>query len=149
MLVVTHFLTGAAIASVSSNPLIFIPVSFASHFVLDTIPHSQPAYKPWTTTKRVIILEMIDVLVAAGTLLVLIRTTNSATNLWLGATAASLPDLDGFLYLKPFRKFLKAPAIRLWSRFHESLQNETPALIGKITQVFIIFSSLLVILGKK
>lgn len=146
MLVTTHFLTGAAIASVSHDPLVFIPVAFASHFVLDTIPHSQSAYKPWVVTNKVVVMEVFDVTLAVAIVLFLTCDLGLSNNLWLGAIAGSLPDVDGLFYVKPLRNFLKKPLIKTWAKFHESIQNETPQFLGKATQFVAITVSLWAIL---
>ncbi len=39
MTATSHYLTGVAVASISHNIWIAIPAAFASHFVLDTLPH--------------------------------------------------------------------------------------------------------------
>ena len=39
MIATNHYLAGMAVAATLSNPLYVIPVAFASHFVLDSLPH--------------------------------------------------------------------------------------------------------------
>ena len=39
MIGVNHYLAGVGIAVVCKNPLLAVPVAFASHFVLDVLPH--------------------------------------------------------------------------------------------------------------
>ncbi|MFH1971517.1 MAG: hypothetical protein ABIJ05_04005, partial [Patescibacteria group bacterium] len=42
MLETPHIIVGAAIASKITNPLLSIPISFVSHFVLEKVPHWNP-----------------------------------------------------------------------------------------------------------
>lgn len=148
MLVTTHLLTGAAIASLFPDPRISIPLAFASHFILDKIPHSQPAYKPWKVTKRVVILEVFDVLMGFSTLLIVTYFVGFTKNIWAGAIVAAMPDLDGFLYIKSLRKYLKTFLFQKWSKFHEGIQNETPKFIGKVIQVAIVLVNLVILLAQ-
>jgi hypothetical protein len=39
MIATNHYLAGVAVAATLSNPWYAIPVAFASHFVLDALPH--------------------------------------------------------------------------------------------------------------
>ena len=39
MTMTNHYLVGVGVALVLKNPLLVVPVAFASHFVLDSLPH--------------------------------------------------------------------------------------------------------------
>lgn len=52
MLYSPHFLTGAAVLSVVQNPLIGLPVAFASHILLDLTPHNDFDLRPGITLKE-------------------------------------------------------------------------------------------------
>lgn len=51
MLETPHVLIGAAIATKVGNPFLAIPLAFASHFVLETVPHWNPHLN--TETKKI------------------------------------------------------------------------------------------------
>lgn len=148
MLVTTHLLAGAAIGSLFPDPRIGIPLAFASHFALDKIPHSQAAYKPWKVTKSVALLGVLDVVVGFSTLFILNHFIGFSQSVWLVGLASAIPDIDGILYVKSMRGYLKTFLLKKWSKFHEGIQNETPKFVGKTTQLAIVLLSLLVIFGQ-
>lgn len=57
MLYTPHFLTGAAIASIFPNPMIGLPLSFLSHFLLDLTPHNDFDLRPGITLKEFMNME--------------------------------------------------------------------------------------------
>lgn len=51
MLYTPHFLTGAAIANIIPSPIIGLPLSLLSHFILDLTPHNDFDLRPGITLK--------------------------------------------------------------------------------------------------
>lgn len=56
MLYTPHFLTGAAIASLVPNPLLFVPLGVVSHILLDLTPHNDLDIQPGITLKGIFTL---------------------------------------------------------------------------------------------
>lgn len=91
MIALNHILTGSAIALAIRQPLLVAPIAFASHFVLDVIPHyiygepwSKLFWASWT----------IDaVLSLSACLSILVGAPEFAFIMLLGGFCAELPDL--------------------------------------------------------
>jgi hypothetical protein len=128
-----HAITGATIASVIGQPVLAIPIAFASHFLLDSLPHFGEDIHPLSNfTKKV---WMIDFVLLSSFLLLLIITSN-----WLllaGAVAAISPDF-AWIYrfvFKEKRGKLKPPKMNKFNNFHSSIQKyETK--YGIIVEIF-------------
>lgn len=140
MILSTHFIAGAAVASKTDNPLILVASALALHFVLDVIPHWQYIY---TTdelkNKKIQVIVAADLL--AGPLLAIILTGTTDIYrllwLWLGGLFCMLPDFFVVLSIifpknKVFEKMLD---------FHEYIQKyaHQERLLGIITQLAVIF----------
>lgn len=149
MIEIPHVIVGVAIATKVGDPALAIPLSFASHFVLDRIPHWNPHFYTETqkfghpTTKSTI-FAVTDSLIALA--------------IGLGFAAASLPDYPKaitiiaccfaavisdqiklpFFYLKEARKGL----MKKWVTLERSLQVSVSFWPGIATQILIILASL-------
>ncbi len=97
-----HAITGALIAAAISKPVIFLPLAFLSHFVLDMLPHFgyeragyAEIFKHKKTARLQICLDIIGLLI----LVWLIRSEN-----WLVFVAAVLAVSPDFVW--PYRYFI-------------------------------------------
>ncbi len=148
MLETPHVAVGAAIATKIPNPFISIPLAFASHILLDRIPHWNPHFytetkkygRPKTTSTA---LAGADVLIAlalgiAIAALALPNYAHAATIL-AASLASVLPDLikSPFFFLKKQKGL-----IQRWVVFERSLQVETTFAVGMFTQAAIIVASI-------
>ena len=118
MTLATHAVVGAAIAaSIPSHPIIGFTLAFASHFVLDAIPHwDYPLYSSkkdsgdrmnddMVLNKNFLVdLSRIGLDMSIGFLLVLIFFTLASPNLFwipfIGLCGAVIPDGLQFVYWK-------------------------------------------------
>lgn len=66
MLYTPHFLTGAAIAHVVPNPLLFVPLGVASHILLDLTPHNDFDIQPGITLRGLLHLPKRQKLILFG-----------------------------------------------------------------------------------
>lgn len=167
MLTIPHTLTGAAIGvlvqDVSAAPLVAFGLGWASHYVLDTIPHWERVYKPhehinfgtdqpardWP--RHIFIQAALDVLIAAGLIYWIYqnRGGTSTAILW-GALGGALPDL---LDNVPFwNKLLRRlPFFSQEQKFHDSIhisdeaQNAVPKYLGIVTQLAVVAISIFII----
>jgi hypothetical protein len=141
MLETPHALIGAAIAAKIPNPMVSLPLAFASHFILDMVPHWNPHLNTelktyGKITKKTNTIIAVDVLLALVLgFLTAFSFSSSPTHtvtILLGAFAGVLPDLLEVPYY--FFK-VKSKAILKWIFFQKSIQADTSVVPGLITQV--------------
>jgi len=148
MLETPHVLVGAAIASKITNPLLSIPMSFISHFMLDKVPHWNPhlnleTEKYGKPTKKSTIITVLDVstsLVIGSFIAYRAYPNVSQTiNILLCCLMASLPDIvEGPYYFLGLRDKLS----KKWIGWQKSIQVDTNFILGTLTQITTILASL-------
>jgi hypothetical protein len=118
MLASTHLLSGAVIGSFVSNPVKAFTLGFASHFILDAIPHwgNFPSYNKYL---KIAVIDGLSLIVLTGAL-----HANSPKHKRLsilsGALGAVFPDFD-----KPSVLFFKKdPYPVVMQNFHKNIQTE-------------------------
>lgn len=147
MLETPHVIVGAAIATKIVNPMLSIPLAFASHFILDMTPHWNPHLNTETkkhgrvTTKtfRFVVMDII-VALAAGSFfayLALPNVTHAAVIL-IASFASVLPDVVEGPY---FFLGWKTRAIENWIKFQKSIQNDTNVYLGITIQLLTILAA--------
>lgn len=106
MTTIPHVITGAAIGSLSPNLTVAITGGFFSHFVLDFIPHWDPLFNKRYPNrfKKSKLLFYFLLVVDLGVSVVILILVFPYPNLFLGAIAGTLPDLDNLLQYK-FKQF--------------------------------------------
>lgn len=148
MVELPHVLVGAAIAAKVGNPALALPLAFASHFVLDLIPHANPSiYKPTKAglplparIKQIIVADSFLALVVGLTLgATFLPDVTKASVVVLGAFFAVLPDVLEIPYY-----FLKNrhPLMVRYVELSHSLQTNAPLIPGTLTQVVISLAAL-------
>lgn len=149
MLETPHVAVGAAIASKIPNPFIAIPLAFASHFVLERIPHWNPHLNTETKlygapTKRSTIITTIDSVLALtlglGISLTALPNIGHTTTIIFACFASVLPDVIEAPY---FFLNLRYTFIKKWIAFQKSLQVDTTPAWGFLTQIVTIAAALL------
>jgi len=149
MLETPHVFVGAAIAVTVPNPLIAIPLAFASHFVLEMVPHWNPHLNTETKkfgqpTRRSTFITTVDSTIAlvAGSFISFKALPNfpHAITILACSFAAVLPDvMEGpyfFLHMK--NRFIKK-----WISFQKSVQSDTGPFLGMLTQLVTIAAAIL------
>ena len=122
MTAANHVVTGAILGAVIHQPLLALPLAFASHFVLDSLPHF--GGKELIENKRKFLSILgADVCIAS---LVLVGIVISQPNNWplilACAILAASPDLMWFShFMRDMRKIPKRP-FNLVERFHSRIQ---------------------------
>lgn len=153
MVEIPHVLVGAAIAAKVGNPALALPLAFASHFVLDLIPHKNPSiYTPLkgggSLSKRLKQIIFADSAIALAIGLIIGATylpdTGRAIIIILGAFFAVLPDVLEIPYY--FFK-LRHPLMVGYVEFSHSYQGSAPLIPGTLTQVIISAAALWWIFG--
>jgi hypothetical protein len=118
VLVTTHVLSGAVIGALSPGPVRALTRGFASHFVLDAVPH-------WGCEPD----EMLRVAVPDGLIglaaivgVATLAPANRRMPVLAGVFGACLPDID-----KPAQLFFGRSPFPWWfDRFHQVIQHERP-----------------------
>jgi hypothetical protein len=131
MLFTAHATFGAAIATHIGGP-ISLPLSFASHHLLDRIPH-------WSKESR--LLKTIDVFFAL-IFTNYIAQLHPGTSLFIWACAAlsCLPELDSTLLKYP--RFSENVYLQRFHKWHLSVQKRTNKLTGLVLQLLVVIFSL-------
>lgn len=154
MLESPHVAVAAAIAYKIPNPMISIPLAFASHFLLEFVPHWNPHLN--TEMKKFGKVSIASTKIVAA---------DVAISLFLGFFIASktIPDMGHFwtiifscffgvlpdvmegpyYFLKIRSNFIE----KVWIPFQKSLQNDSSPLIGLASQLVTITLAFLWILN--
>lgn len=144
MLETPHVALGLAIAVAIPNPLISIPLAFASHFALDMVPHWNPHIntemkKFGKLTNPTLFIIAVD-LALALILTIFIGKTNPY--IYLASFMSILPDIaEGPYFLFGWRnKYLDVIL-----RFQRSIQANANIFWGLLTQILVLLGALYVI----
>jgi len=145
MLSTPHLLVGAAIAKSIPNPAISIPVAFASHFVLDSVPHWDGSPKA-PFGKTFYLLVALDYLLGISLVWWFSRDNPNQAVLLLGAFAATAPD-----FLLGSYKNFKLPWNKWdwyvrFNEFHRSIQNNLKVAPGLATSLVAILIAIFLLL---
>lgn len=147
MLETPHVVVGAAIASKIPNPLIAIPLSFASHFILERVPHWNPhlntekkKYGKITQASTNIIIVDVCLSLIFGFYIASKSLPNSfhVATILAASFFAVLPDVIEGPY---FFLNMKSEFIKKWIAFQKSIQVDTTVIPGLLTQVLTIIAA--------
>lgn len=149
MLETPHVFVGAAIAIAVPNPLIAVPLAFASHFILEMVPHWNPHLNTETEmfgkpTRHSTAITAVDSTLAliSGSFIAYQVLPNVGHSLTILAAclASVFPDvMEGpYFFLNMRNTFIKK-----WIAFQKSIQNDTTAFWGLLNQVIIILAVIL------
>lgn len=148
MLETPHVFIGAAIATKIPNPLIAIPLAFASHFIMEMVPHWNPHLNTETekfghVTRKSTLIVIADstLALASGCFIAYqaLPNTAHAVTILLACFASILPDLieAPYFFLK-----IKNKLIAKWISLQKSIQSDTNFLAGTTTQIITILASI-------
>jgi len=148
MLETPHVALGIAIAVKSGNPWVAIPLSLASHFLLDRVPHWNPHF--YTETLKFGQPKKISTYIAIADELIAIALTlfmaykfmpdaNKSLLILICSLLSVLPDQVKIPYFFCNRRF---GFIKKWVDFERSIQVEIKPFWGIVTQIVVISSSL-------
>jgi hypothetical protein len=138
MLLTPHIVVGATIAILYPHPFVAMPVSFASHYILDMVPHWQETMYPYKPHLGTWLRIPIDI--GLSILLVYIIThyfPQHAVLITVCALLAVLPDLDALFIFNRACLRKGTWSRKLWD-FDCKIQNETKSWLGVLTQVVVI-----------
>ena len=147
MLEIPHVAVGAAIASKIPNPLISIPLTLLSHFLLDMTPHWNPHInreikKFGHPTKQSVSIIRVDSTIALilGTAIAIhaLPDMHQFLNIMACSFVSVLPDVVEAPYYFLHRK---DNIIEKWIAWQKSIQNDVAPWIGLSTQAAIVVAS--------
>lgn len=143
MLSISHALTGAFIAYKLPNPILYIPLVLASHYIEDWILHWDVGTGLSNGSRKrstAFFLELIDLAIAGILVLVLFRTDPlsllPAPHVLFGAFLGLLPD-----FLEAPRNFIayNPPWLKPLNDFHHNFHHSTPnMLMGLLPQAVVL-----------
>jgi hypothetical protein len=141
MMATPHMVVGAAIGRALPRPWLAYPAAFASHFLLDIVPHIDShglfGAGHGGPTRLEAVAGVTDFLVGALVVCLVAKRQPARRVMLGGALFAVLMDLVE--YVPPFGPWLRGWAGTAWlTRFHHRIQhNLTPAQwpLGAATQV--------------
>lgn len=148
MLSTPHVVLGAAIAVKIPNPVISIPLAFASHFLLEVVPHWNPHLnseikKYGKLTKNTVILIAIDAFVSLLLGFYIARTQSLDTyHFWTiiaACLAAVLPDLVEAPY---FFMGVKNKFLNMWIKLQKVIQVDANFFWGIFNQSVVLMATL-------
>jgi hypothetical protein len=120
MLVTNHVLSGAVIGAAVRNPWLAFPLGFASHLVLDSVPH-WGKFRNHEFFMRVAKADGLTGLAVMG-LATAAAGPGQRVAVLAGMTGAALPDLN-----KPGKIYLgQSPFPKRFDAFHGRIQDESP-----------------------
>ncbi len=136
-----HSLVGAAIAAKLGNPALAIPLVFASHFILDCVPHWDTGTHWHERPKEATFLySALDVFLGVGLSLLLFGTTVNLFYLLLMIFVSTLPDWIQSPYI--FWN-IKLPPVYWFYKIQSKLNNKDGTWFGVFTQVAVVLPLLL------
>jgi len=149
-----HVLVGAAIATKVGSPWLSLPLSFASHFILEKVPHWNPHLNTEKKKFGKVTPESFKVVLADSTLALVsgsyiafqqLPDTTSVVIVLAACFLSVLPDLIEAPYF--FLNINHNKYIHAWIKFQKSLQVDTGIFWGLATQLVVSIAALYWILG--
>ncbi len=145
MLETPHVIVGAAIATKVVTPALAIPLAFASHFILEKVPHWNPHLnsetekygRPSKQSTYIVIADVAASLALGGYVASrAIPDWGQTATILAACFAAALPDiLEGpYFFLN-----MRSQIVKKWINFQKSIQVDIPLIPGLIIQVITIF----------
>ena len=151
MLATPHLLAGAAITKEVKPRWLALTAAFASHFVLDFIPHIDSyglfGIPGGPKTPLELTSVAIDTLLGVALLFWAVSKHPERRLLLLGGFLAVLVDI--IYYIPPWGSFFRAlPVLSQMGEFHTRVQHNlgrSELLIGFVTQAFVVLIALIIL----
>lgn len=134
-----HALVGVLIAGKLHNPALVIPISFASHYVCDLLPHWD-AGTYWRKKSKVrffweSVADVVISIILSYFIFTYLLGNNNYTLMFLAIFAAQLPD---WLSAPYFFLHTKIPLTTFFYKFGSKLNNKLDKPWGIVTQVVLV-----------
>ncbi len=156
MILSVHFLFGAAVGGALNNPVLALPAVFASHYMLDSLPHREYEIDNvtnihtvgWHKTIKDFVKIAVDIVF--GFILVIFAASDSAALPWLliFGFIACVPDAISFLHFLAPNNILLKHQIRFHKLIHiHKNKNDTPWKIGILFQILTAFAAIVFLIN--
>jgi|GEM_PF-297331 len=139
MLSISHTLTGAFIASKLPHPALYIPLTLASHYFEDWVPHwdvGTGLSNGKRKRKTAFLLEIVDLAISLAAIYYFWQSGQNEIqyHIWIGAFVGLVPD-----FLEAPRNFLKWEPwfLKPLNNFHHLFHNSTTNMVLGLTPQFI------------
>jgi hypothetical protein len=151
MLEIPHTVVGAAIGLKIANPLISIPVAFASHFLLDLVPHWNPSLytetqkhgQPSKKSIRIVVIDTILSLVIGFFIASrVLPDTRHFLVIIFSCFAAVAPDVSEAPY---FFMGIRPKWLEKWVEFQHHHQGRAKKIPGLLIQLIPLIIALVII----
>lgn len=149
MLETPHVAVGIAIASKFPNPWIAIPLSFASHFVLDKVPHWNPhlyteTQKKGRPSNQSTLIALFDIGLSLGLGFSFALKSMPNLNMAILVLACCLSSVLSDVVKYPYYYFhLRQKWLVDWVKIERSMQVDTKSVFwGLVTQGLTIAASI-------
>ena len=155
MILTPHAIVGAAITNlIPSDPALGFGLAFASHYVLDMLPHTdydisgfiddktktvKPLFKNTKSALHILFISLDLIVAISICFLIFVRDKQSLYLTLVGIVGCLLPDFFQFLYFK----YKNQPWI-FYQKIHDKFHH--PKIVNKTTKEKIIGTSLEIIL---
>lgn len=141
MTATAHSLVGAALAAKIGNPALAIPLAFASHFLLDCVPHWDTGTHYHERPKKATFLYSgLDVALGLGLSLLFFGNTISLSYLLLMIFVSTLPD---WLQSPYIFWGIKLPPFYWFYKIQSKLNNKDGSWFGIFTQLAVVLPLLI------
>jgi hypothetical protein len=154
MLSISHAATGAVLAAKIQNPLLFIPIVLASHYIEDYILHWDVGTGLTNGTRKkehAFAMELIDLLLAGVIVLAMypISPLHGIQQFFTGQWMGLIPYFGAFVGLLP--DFIEAPRnffqwnpvfLRPFNTFHHAVHRSTPDMMKGLWPQIVLLSGL-------
>lgn len=139
MIGLNHALTGAAIGLAIQKPLLVIPLAFASHFLLDMLPHFGGHVYQWGHRHFNKIIAVDGIVTLLAIILIIFTAPSLTLPIMLGVFFAMLPDA----LLVPY--YMRGKKPHWFHDFHLKIQwyEKPPGVIVEGLYLLLISSALL------
>ncbi|KKQ92452.1 MAG: hypothetical protein UT58_C0017G0002 [Microgenomates group bacterium GW2011_GWC1_39_7b] len=149
MLETPHVAVGIAIATKFPNPWIAIPLAFASHFLLDKVPHWNPhlyteTQKNGRPSKNSTTIAIVDIATALAIGSIFAYKSLPDIQMAVLILACSLASVLSDVIKYPYYYFhLRQEWLVKWVNFERSIQVDTKSVFwGIVTQGLVIAASM-------
>jgi len=147
MLSTPHILVGGAIGSRIKWPYIALPIAFASHYALDTVPHIDTISVLGYSCPQTLPLGVADAVFGFGVLLALVWGRKRAIWMLLCGFAAILVDVI-MLFYGSVPLLRETPGVKAICAFHVFAGRSIPTsqwVLGMTTQVAVVIAAVVIL----
>ena len=148
MLETPHVVVGAVIATKVVNPALAIPLAFASHFVLDKVPHWNPHIDIELKKHGIVKSRSLKIIIVDSSIALIsgvaiasraLPDYTQAATIITACFFASLPDMIQAPY---YFMQSKNTLIKRWIKIQKRIQEDVPIIPGLATQILVILAAL-------